>query len=68
MANATADGSGRLTIEFQPRARTSIPAGTAVVFDTPTANFILKPGTLNVPTVWTPDTIEGASFELIEVY
>jgi hypothetical protein len=68
MANATADSSGRMLIEFQPRARTSIPNGTAVVYDQPTANFILKPGTLNVPTNWTPDFIEGASFELIEVY
>lgn len=68
MADAVADGSGNMPIEFQPRARALIPRGTLVAWDTPTANFILKPGTLNVPTVWTPDTVEGATIELIEVF
>lgn len=68
MATATANGSGLMTVEFQPRARNLIPAGTAIVTSAPTANFMLKPGTLNVPTVWAPDAIDGASFDLIETY
>ena len=68
MANATADSSGRMAIEFQPRARNLIPAYSAVTYSAPTANFMLKPGTSGVPTVWTPDYVEGASIELIEVY
>lgn len=68
MANATANGSGLMTVEFQPRARTLIPAGTPIVTSMPTANFILKPGTTSVPTVWSPDAVQGASFDLIEVF
>jgi hypothetical protein len=68
MVNTVADGTGRMPIEFQPRARNVIPRATSIGWDTPTANFILKPGTPNVPTVWTPDMIEGATIEFIEVF
>jgi hypothetical protein len=68
MANATADGSGLMVIEFQPRLRQAVPAGTVVVYDSPTAKFILKPGTSNVPTSWTPGVVDGASVEFIEDY
>lgn len=68
MADALADGSGNMAIEFQPRARQLIQAGTVVVYSAPTATFILKPGTPNVPTSWTPGMIDGASIELIEVF
>jgi len=68
MANATADGSGNLAIEFAPRARTAIPAGTTVLWSAPTANFILKPGATFVPTSWTPDVVDGATIELIETF
>ena len=68
MADTVADGTGLMPIEFQPRARTSIPAGAAVIWSAPTANFILKPGTPNVPTSWTPGMIDGATIELIEVF
>jgi hypothetical protein len=68
MVDTVANGSGLMPIEFQPRARQGIPAGSAVLFDTPTANFMLKPGTPNVPTQWTPGVVEGASIDLIEVF
>lgn len=68
MADAAADGAGALNIEFQPRARTTIAAGSTVLWNVPTANFILKPGTPNVPTSWTPGMIDGATIELIEAF
>jgi hypothetical protein len=68
MANATADGAGLMAIEFQPRARRVIHAYSAVLWDAPTATFMLKPGTSNVPTSWTPGAIDGATVELIETY
>lgn len=68
MTNATADGTGLMAIEFQGRARALIPAGTQIFWDAPTSNFILKPGTPNVPTSWTPGMVDGATIELIEVF
>lgn len=68
MADTVADGSGNMPIEFQPRARQFIANGTVIVYITPTANFILKPGTPNVPTSWTPGMADGATIELIEVF
>jgi hypothetical protein len=68
MADALADGSGNMAIEFQPRARQFIPSGTLPVYSNATANFILKPGTPNVPTSWTPGAIDGATIEMIEVF
>ena len=64
MADSSADGSGGLVLEFQPRARTSIASGTAITWLRPTANFMLRG---DVPTVWVPGLAEGASLELIEV-
>ncbi len=68
MANTVADGSGNMPIEFQPRARVAIPAYTQVFWSAPTANFILKPGTPNVPTSWSPGMTDGATIELIEIF
>lgn len=68
MADTVADAGGLMPIEFQPRARAAIAAGVVVIWSQPTANFILKPGTPNVPTSWTPGVISGASLELIEIY
>jgi hypothetical protein len=68
MADTVADGSGAMPIEFQPRARTNIAAGAAVLWSAPTANFILKPGTPNVPTSWTPGMAGGATIEMVEVF
>lgn len=65
MADAAANGSGNMTIEFQPRARTAIAACTLIVWNKPTANFILK-DTPNVPTTWRAGSFDGASVDFIE--
>lgn len=65
MADATANGSGALSFEFQGRARSAWPAGTAVVWDKPTFNAMLK--TTDTPTTeWVPGYAEGLSFDFIE--
>jgi hypothetical protein len=66
MAPATADVNGLLSVEVQPRARTTLPAGAAVNCTSPTANFMLKAD--GIPTVWRPGMFEGASLDLIEVF
>jgi hypothetical protein len=68
MADTVADSNGNMPIEFQPRMRQFVPNGTSIVYSAPTANFILKPGTPNVPTSWTPGMADGATIELIEVF
>lgn len=66
MADATADGSGLMPIEFQPRARTAMLAYGAIGWNAPTANFMLKAD--GVPTTWHPGMFDGASLDLIEVF
>jgi hypothetical protein len=66
MADAAADASGNLAIEFQPRARVAWSTGTAVVWNAPTANFMLKTND-GVPTTWQPGMADGASVEFVEV-
>lgn len=68
LAPVVFDATGLALVEFGPRARQAIPAGSPVEWAAPTADFILKPGTDGVPTTWAPGYAEGASFELIEVY
>lgn len=67
MADAVANGSGQMDIEFQPRARTAWASGSAVTWNAPTANFALKSAD-GVPTVWAPGMVDGISIELIEVW
>ena len=66
MADSAANSAGQLLIEFQPRARTAWPIYSAVVWDKPTANFMLKAAD-GVSTAWVPGRADGCSFELIEV-
>lgn len=66
MESVNFDGSGLAAVEFQPRARKGIAAGTPVVWNKPTANFMLKSAD-GVPTSWVPGYADGASFEAIEV-
>lgn len=66
MADAVADGSGSLPIEFLPRVRTAWPAGMAVTWNRPTANFMLKAD--GVPISFHPGMYDAATFELIEAY
>jgi hypothetical protein len=65
MADATADGSGHMTIEFQPRARVAWSAGAAVTWAAPTAPFMIKAD--SGPTTWEPGFANGTTVELIEV-
>ena len=65
MADSTANSAGQLAIEFQPRARTAWPIYSAVVWNRPTANFMLKAAD-GIGTVWIPGFAQSASFELIE--
>lgn len=67
LADATADGSGVLSIEFAPRARAAIAQFAAVGWDRPTANFMLASAD-GVPTVYAPGYAEGASIDLIESF
>lgn len=65
MADATANGSGALAIEFMPRARLAWSSGAAVTWNKPTANFMLKSD--SVPVTYRPGMFDGSSFDLIEV-
>lgn len=68
MADATTNANGDLPFYFQGRARTAWSAGTPVVWNAPTANFMLKSAD-GVPTVWNPGSVvDASSFELIEVW
>jgi hypothetical protein len=66
MADATFDGSGQAVVEFFPRLRTALGIGAEVVWDKPTATFMLQAET--VPTVHRPGMYEGASLDLIETF
>lgn len=65
MAQATADGSGHMSVEVAPRARAvSIASGTAVVWNQPTALFRLSS---QGPAVdWLPGSYVAPSIELRE--
>lgn len=68
MANGVADGTGRVDVEVQGRARVALTSGAAVTWNAPTANFMLKSGD-GVPIVWQPGSLSDAiSFEVIEVW
>lgn len=65
MADATANGSGVLAIEFQPRARVAMSSGAAVTWDKPTTPMMLRSAT-GVPTAWVPGYADGTSVEFVE--
>lgn len=66
MEDTTADGTGLMSIEFQPRARSAWAIYTVPVWNKPTADFMLST-TDGVPTVWSPGMAESASFDFVEV-
>lgn len=66
MADATADGSGLLAIEFQPRARAAMAAYGAINLTRPTITVMMKSAS-GVPTTWQPGYADGCSFEVVEV-
>jgi hypothetical protein len=63
----TFDGTSSATVEFLPRLRTDVPAYTEIIYDKPTATFMLMAD--GVPTVNRPAKVyDGASVEMIETY
>lgn len=66
MADATANGGGQLAIEFYPRMRSAVAAGSVVTWNRPTATFMLSAD--GVPTVWRPQMYEATSLDLIETF
>lgn len=66
MADATANGSGQMVIEFLPRMRAAVAAGAVITWDRPTATFMLKAD--GVPTTWRPGMHEATSLDLIETF
>jgi len=67
VAPVTFDGSSSATVEFLPRLRSAVTAGTVIIYDKPTATFALMAD--GVPTINRPARVyDGASVELIETY
>lgn len=67
MADATANGSGVFaSVEFAPRLRASKTSGAAVVWDKPTAKFILLSD--GAPVQWMPGMYVGPSAEFREYF
>lgn len=66
-ADATADGSGNMSVEFRWAARTAIGNGTAVVLDRPTALYVLADPNISIPRA--PGFAQpGFALDLIEVF
>jgi len=62
--DCVANGSGNITVPLVNRLRKSIPAGTAVVWDKPTAPFRM----MSTPAVqYVPGYAEGVSLDFAEV-
>lgn len=66
MNDVVLDASGNGTMEFLPRARTAIAAGTSLNFNKPTAVFMLKTAD-GVPIDFRRARVEGISLEWSEV-
>ncbi len=66
-ADATANGSGVMTVEVRHAVRAAISSGAAVTLNRPTALYILTEPTLELPR--TPGPIQPAfGLDLIEVF
>lgn len=63
---ATADGSGHMVVQLVHRVRATIAAGTAVVWDKPTATFALPAFTSRYAHL--PVILAGGTFDLVEVW
>lgn len=67
VAPATFDANGNAVVEFLPRLRSAVSAGTVITYDKPTATFALAAD--GVPIMNRPGKVyESASVELIETY
>jgi hypothetical protein len=65
LADATANGSGDMAIEFAPAARSAMTAYGRVTWNKPTVNFRLRDGA-PVPIQWFPGRFDGPTFDLVE--
>lgn len=66
MADATANGSGLITLEIWPRARAAVSSGAAVSWDKPLVTFRMADGE-GVPVDWMPGGVsEALAVNLIE--
>jgi hypothetical protein len=67
IADATADGSGVMTVNFRHSLRAAISSGAAVTLDRPTALYILTDAALEFPR--RPGRAEESfGFDLVEVF
>lgn len=65
MADAVANGTGQMVVEFQPRARTAMAGGGAIVLVKPLVNMMLKGD--GVPLSWgSGGMFDESSLELVE--
>lgn len=64
--DATADGSGALTLPIAPMVRTTVASGQAVSWDAPTATFILSATEVRVG--YRPAVGEAIALEFVEVF
>lgn len=67
VADATADGSGVMTVNFRHSLRTAISSGAAITLDRPTALYILADTTLEFPRR-AGRAQEQFGFDLVEVF
>lgn len=67
MADAVANGTGQMVVEFQPRARSLIASGGSINLVKPTVNMMLKGD--GVPISWgVGGMFDGCSIELVEAW
>lgn len=66
MADATANGSGVMSVEFAPRLRAAQVSGAAVTWDKPTSTFVLSGNA--APVDWTPGRYTAPSIDLREAF
>lgn len=67
VADATANGSGVMTVDVRHSVRTALTTGAAVTLSKPTALYILAEPSLELPRA--PGPVQpGFSFDLVEVF
>lgn len=64
--DATADGSGVMSVTTANRSRNAYTTSQAVVWNKPSAQFVVT--TPNSKFVHTPDAMQSTSFDLVEVW
>lgn len=67
-ANATANGSGVVTVTFEPPLRAAVSSGAAVTWDRPAATFMLAQTSWQVEYDNARPRIGSLSFDAVEVW